>query len=388
MACEKEFLMPEYYSDFKCKMGECRASCCEGWMVTFSLEDYFKLSGEECSKELRDKIDRGVKVSLHPTPDEYAQIQHDYTGNCPMRLADGRCAIHAEMGANALGEVCKLYPRGLRKEPDFECSCANSCESTLETMFEKDEPIKFVKKSIVLDSQIKLSRSVKFDTKGREQDIRLWLIKIVQQRDYSLPIRLMNLGLALRDMKCALDDKNEATISKLISKTYNMKNVEFEVDDNQLQFGITTAEKLLKLIGEKSNSVRVFGEQALEFFGDENAAFEKYKSAKKQFESKVPKWEIWFEHMLVNHMFFEQFPFQDRPEEPWEEFVAICAVYALLRFLGIGWMATKGNTSDFVDMSAAVFRLVDHTSFDRYAAHLLQRLGCDTPQKVFDLVML
>ncbi len=384
----KEFLMPDYYSGFRCKMGDCRSSCCEGWTVTFSLQDYFKLTGEECSDELRKKIDRGVKVSLHPTPQEYAQIQHDYTGNCPMRLADGRCGIHAEMGEGALGEVCKLYPRGLRKEPDYECSCANSCEGTLEKIFSRDDPIKFVREPLVLDSPITLTRTVKFDTKGKEQQIRLWLIDIVQQRDYPLPIRLMNLGLALRDMKTALDSDDEKDISALISTPYPMQNVEFDADDEQLRYGVATAEKLLKLIDEKSNSVRQYGEQALEYFGDENGSFEKYQTAKNLFESKVPKWEIWFEHMLVNHMFFEQFPFQDRPEDPWEEFVAICAVYALLRFLGIGWMTTKGSASDFVDMSAAVFRLVDHTNFDRYASRLLTELHCDTPQKVFDLIIL
>lgn len=35
------------------------------------------------------------------------------------------------------------------------------------------------------------------------------------------------------------------------------------------------------------------------------------------------------EHVLVNHMFFEQFPFQDRDEGLCDEFIAICAVYAL-----------------------------------------------------------
>lgn len=388
MTCSKEFLMPDYYSDFKCKMGECRSCCCEGWTVSFSLEDYFRLSGEECSKELREKIDKGVRVALHPTPAEYAQIRHDYNGNCPMRLADGRCGIHAEMGEGALAQVCKLYPRGLRKEPDYECSCANSCEATLELLFSRDEPIRFLKKSMILDSPIAIQRSVKFDTHGKEQAIRIWLISIVQRRDYPLPIRLMNLGLALRDLKFCADKGDFDEVDRLIKEPYDMQNGEFEVDDDQLEFGLETAEKLLKLIDEKSDSVRKFGEEALKFFRQDKSQIECYRCAKSLFESKIPKWEIWFEHMLVNHMFFEQFPYQDRPEDPWEEFVAICSVYALLRFLGIGWMANKGNTSDFVDMSRAVFRLVDHTAFDRYASHLLKNLGCDTPQKIFDLIAL
>ena len=92
--------------------------------------------------------------------------------------------------------------------------------------------------------------------------------------------------------------------------------------------------------------------------------------------------------MLVNHMFFSQFPFQDRPEGLRDEFIALCAVYALLRFLCIGWLWDKADRDAFVDVSAAAFRLVDHTAFDRYAAHLLKNLGCDDWDKIHDLISL
>lgn len=400
----KEFLIPEYFTEFKCKTGECRFSCCEGWQVTLSVDDYFKLSSAECSKELREKIDRGVKVFLHPTPSAYAYIQHDYEGNCPMRLPDGRCAIHAEIGEYALAKVCKLYPRGIRKEPWLECSCANSCEATLELLFSKDEPIRFIKKALDLEIPVGTERTVIFDTQGKEWEIRSWLINILQDREYSLTVRLATLGLALRDLKDVLDSKDVGKINALIEKPYDVRpsDLSFQfsskrsdgdaitlaVDKTHLAFGLSVMRKLLTLIDEKSDSVRFYGEKALSFFGGGEDCFNKYEQAKFEFENKIPKWEIWFEHMLVNHVFFEQFPFQDRPEGPWEEFVAICSVYALLRFLGIGWMANKSEPSDFVDMSAAVFRLVDHTSFDRYSARVLKDLSCDTPQKIFALIAL
>lgn len=384
----KEYLIPDYYTEFKCKMGACRSSCCEGWQVAFSLEDYFRITAEDCSKELRDKIDRGVKVSLHPTPQTYAYIQHDYFGNCPMRLEDGRCGIHAELGENALATVCKLYPRGIRIEPVPECSCANSCEGTLEILFAKDEPIKFIKKELDIEPPKGLRRVVNFNTMGKELEIRKWLIGIIQNRRYSLTIRLMKLGLALKSLKEVLDKRNPLEIEELFKKEFIVDDIDFNINSTQLQFGLTIAEELLRLIDENSNSVRGYGEEALLYFGNDENTLDRYIKGKKEFERKIPKWEIWFEHMLTNHLFFEQFPFQDRPEEPWEEFVAVCSVYAILRFLGIGWMANKNGTSDFIDMASAVFRLVDHTSFDRYSAHMLKELNCDTPQKIFDLITL
>ena len=54
---EEPYLVPDYYPAFSCKMGACRSACCVGWPITFSLEDYFRLTGSECSPELRQRSD-------------------------------------------------------------------------------------------------------------------------------------------------------------------------------------------------------------------------------------------------------------------------------------------------------------------------------------------
>lgn len=69
-----EYLVPDYYDSFSCKMGACRAACCEGWTISLSLDDYYHLMSEECSEELRRKLDTGLHIKLSPTPDAYAEI--------------------------------------------------------------------------------------------------------------------------------------------------------------------------------------------------------------------------------------------------------------------------------------------------------------------------
>ena len=39
------YLAPDYVPGFACKMGACRAACCEGWPISFSMTDYFRLIG-------------------------------------------------------------------------------------------------------------------------------------------------------------------------------------------------------------------------------------------------------------------------------------------------------------------------------------------------------
>ena len=384
-----EYLIPDYYETFACKMGACRSACCVGWPITFSLEDYFRLTGSECSPELRQRIDRGIRVELHPTPEAYARIAPRYDGECPMRLQDGRCAVHAELGEQALTCVCRLYPRGIRTGADgCECSCANSCEAVLEELFRRDDPLRFFRRQLTMELPAQPARIVQFETLGRSQEIRMWLIGTMQNRTLPLPQRLISLGLALKQLEEILHSKDEAALQTLLQSRWQQTLPSFEVNKSHLLFGLEKAEALVQLLDDRSQSLHDYGQEALDYFHRTDYPFERYVVARLRFESRFPKWEIWFEHMLVNHMFFEQFPFQDRPDSLWDEFVAISAVYVLLRFLCIGWMAHRKQETDFVDVCAAAFRLIDHTAFDRYASHALRGLGCATPQSIFDLILL
>lgn len=381
-----DYLMPDYYPDFACKMGACRAACCEGWPITFSLEDYHHLMGEMCSPELRARLDTGLRVKLHPTPEAYAEIAPRYDGSCSMRMEDGRCALHAQLGEGALSYVCRLYPRGVRLENGYECSCANSCEAVLELLFSRDEPIEFIRREMTFDLPKPAARSMQFETLGREQEIRLWLIRQMQNQVLPMPQRLMAMGHALWALDEALATRDEKQVERLMRGQRRMQPLQMqELTQGHLDFGLTIARGMIELLDERSESLRHFGEASLACFAD---SFQRYALARAHFETVLPKWEIWFEHMLVNHMFFARFPFQDRPVSLKDEFIALCSIYALLRFLGIGWMWGKTDETAFTDVAAAAFRLVDHTAFDRYAAQMMKELGCSDWDRVHDLVSL
>ena len=303
-----------------------------------------------------------------------------------MRMDDGRCRLHAELGEGSLSYVCRLYPRGVRLENGYECSCTNSCEAVLELMFSRDEPIEFISKEFTFDVPKPAVRSIIFESLGREQEIRLWLIRHMQNQALPMPQRLMATGHALWSLDEALSTHDEAQVERLIHGQRRIQPLQpQELTQGHLDFGLEVAKGMIALLDERSVSIQDYGEDALEYF---DHSFQRYEVARAHFETVLPKWEIWFEHMLVNHMFFSRFPFQDRPVNLRDEFVALCAVYALLRFLGIGCMRNKSDQSAFVDIATAVFRLVDHTDFDRYAAQMMKELGCADWERVHDLVSL
>lgn len=79
----------------------------------------------------------------------------------------------------------------------YGCSCANSCEAVLELLFTRDEPIEFIKKELSFDLPRVNQSTMHFESLGKEQKIRLWLIRHMQNQTLPLPQRLMAMGHAL-----------------------------------------------------------------------------------------------------------------------------------------------------------------------------------------------
>lgn len=384
------FLMPDYYTDFSCKMGNCRAACCEGWQISISMQNYFILLGLDCPPELRHRIDCGVRVLDHPTEDEYARFEPRYDGNCPLRLPDGRCSLHAELGEDILPDVCRLYPRGIRVEyGTYECSCANSCEAVLELLIRKKGPLTFTKKELTVQLPPETERENHFEVLGLENDIRMYLISVIQARSMPLFERLLCLGNVLNGIEAATAAYNKDNLLALIKLAPEEHRINIDkAMQGELEFGLKIASEMLKIIDEKSISIRKYGEAARTYFGTVTDAKEKYLIAKGHFEKNFPEWESFFENVLVNHMFFSVFPFQDRPESLHSEHVALCAVYSLMRFLSLGVMADKTDTETLIDVIASAFRLIDHTEFDRLASAILKRLNCTSTEQLARLIAL
>lgn len=389
---ELELLVPDYYRDFACKMGGCRSACCAGWPISISMQNYYYLLGIDCKKHLRDRLDLGLRIAEHPTEEAYAHIEQGYDGDCRLRMADGRCALHAELGEDKLPDVCRLYPRGIRMADGiYECSCANSCEAVPELLLAKREHISFSFERLRLKLPPMTERSSFFETLGEERRVRSYLISVLQADGMTLPQRLICLGDVLGRMELAFEQKDRALLDRIVSEKpmidierYNRAEVEAE----HLQFGLRTVERMISVLDDKSKSIRACGEAALAYFGDDEGGVERYRRKRADFEELIPNWELFYENLLVNHMFFSQFPFQDRPESIISEYIALCAVYVILRFIGIGSMAEGRDISALIDGTASIFRLVEHTEFDRYAAHLLKSSGCTSKEQLYSLLSL
>lgn len=364
-----KFLVPDYYPTFKCKASQCRNACCDGWPVPFSMGDYFRLLSIDASPATKERLDRALHLTAHPTEDEYAMILPRNDGKCPMHTENGLCSLQAEVNEDALPAVCRLYPRGIR---DGEVSCTNSCEAVIELLY-RAAPLQF--QNLVMTTSVNTApRAHFFETCGREMEIRLWLIGLVQDRRFPLASRLIRVGHAVHRMDDALQARNADQVDLLLAE----KDTSIAwVTPNKTK-ALQIIRVLLERLDEQSDSIRDYGKLALSHFeSDQN-----HVQSKALFYSTCPCWESWFGNMIVNHMFFAQFPFQDRPVSMRDEVSALYSIYALLRFLMIG--AGDGTVERLIDIAAALFRLVDHTAFDRYAAAILKEI-CG-PEEIVQLL--
>ncbi|MBQ4641654.1 MAG: flagellin lysine-N-methylase [Oscillospiraceae bacterium] len=123
-----ELIYPAYYHTFSCIAAACSDSCCKEWDVdvdSASAAYYRSLPGtlgDRLRQVLRDTQDGTVMTTQQ--------------GRCPMWQQDGLCRIQAELGHDALCQVCQQFPRlrhdyGNFAELGLELSCPEAARLIL-----------------------------------------------------------------------------------------------------------------------------------------------------------------------------------------------------------------------------------------------------------------
>lgn len=116
------------YNKFHCIADKCPDSCCAGWEVDIDPDTaafYRKLPGQ-----LGDRLRQVLKSQDGDT----AMVLEN--GRCPMWQQDGLCRIHAQLGHDALCQVCREYPRLHLDYGDFtEWGLELSCPEAARLIF-------------------------------------------------------------------------------------------------------------------------------------------------------------------------------------------------------------------------------------------------------------
>ncbi len=332
MPYKNDFLVPEYYTRFACKCGDCRETCCRGWGIALSMDEYFHTIGTDCSDELRRRLDIAFRPATNPapTPERYVMISHNWQGDCPIQAPDGYCMLHRECGEGAIPEICRRYPRAMRTKPIHECCTSSSCEHTLELLFEDEAPLRFCQAELeFLEDSFDEHPAAAIDaaeyTARREA-----VFAILADRSLSIDARLDGIGRML----------GVETVPRLS--------------------GAQTAE-LCELLARSSGALAALLEE-----GSADGGF--------SLES-LPKMDIYIEKLLANHIFYKGFPHSFSDSTPRDEMASLAAVIALHRYVCEPYLAKHGwSMENFIDCTAKLFRMIEHSRFDESVARFVGKM--------------
>lgn len=337
MSYRHTFTYPEYFAEFACKCGDCRATCCHGWGIALSQDEYFRVMSTDCSPELRRRLDVAFKPATNPapTPERYALISYNWLGKCPIQTDEGLCLLHKEYGEEAIPEICRRYPRMYRIAPTHECCTSTSCEYTLELLYKDTAPVRFITSEVeVLDNDFDAHSAAVLDASEYDA-VRKLAFEIVGDRSMSLDDRIAILARRFG-----------AVLPYLVMPE-------------------ETAGGLFFKLCRASGSLEELREDVEAYYGD-NSEVLRFSL------DSIPDMDIYLEKMFVNHIFYKGFPRSFVDSTPSLEIAALVALRGLHRFVSEAYLGVHGwSLQNFVDVTAKLFRMAEHSRFDETAARFV-----------------
>jgi hypothetical protein len=278
----------------------------------------------------------------------------------------------------------------MRSEYRYECSCSNSCEGVVEMLLFRTEPLKFMRMNLSFcrdDDPVSFRQTAEARQRNAVRDAS---IRILQDRSRPFPERMISLGGFIGEISHG-DTDIDGTIAELPEFKYPADDI----------YAITILHNLISWFEENKPecAAHEYFTGAQNYLGIEglaeldeaaaSAAAEKYHAARVDFRQSYPDFSTMSEQILVNHVFYSGFPYSDPRNSLWEDYMALCAVYAFARLL-LKTCCYMGGGEEIkpVDVVAAAFRLIGHSGFDRNAAILLKKAGCDAPEKLAALLLI
>lgn len=328
----------DYYKDFKCKCGECRKNCCNGWKVSLSDTEFTRLGSVHCEARLRARLTSALAMEDYPEPQLYAYLKKGCNGSCMLLDEDGLCAVHRGLGEDMLPSVCRLFPRSVKTGSMAELVCSAGCEKTVELLMRSTDPLNFV--SITRDYSGTIPQT--YHDAIQRDIMRCSAMSVMRCRSLSIYERFGELERQLprRGGK---------------SLTYDERGV------------YTIAKLFVTHFAETGIAIKAYGVPALAMAG----SADQYAKLRKKAYSLLPDMEIYFEKLIQNHMFYEQFPFTFEDRGRLESAATLFACYAMAEFFAVCNMRDAESREDasarFVDAVAAAFRFAEHTDFYRNA---------------------
>lgn len=188
---------PHYYDKFSCTAEQCPDTCCAGWQIVIdenSLEKYSNVSG-----------DFGIRLLKFINWRE--GIFEQYEKRCSFLNAENLCDIYKELGADALCDTCRLYPRHIEEFENLrEFSLSLSCPVAAKMILQCQEPVRFLEEEDEKEECEEDFEDFDFLLFDCLLEVREKLFSIVQNRTIPIEKRMYCVLKIAKNLQTALDE--------------------------------------------------------------------------------------------------------------------------------------------------------------------------------------
>lgn len=366
-------LRPEYYDNFHCLAQNCRLNCCtDGWRIDFNKKDYLTLKRQKGSSDLNARLEHSVRRIRSGAFAENSYGEFALKDNvCPL-LKDGICMLQKEKGEGVLPRVCRRFPRTEAYLPSgyLERSLSPACEGVLELLWDLPEGLRFYSDPLPKAERRSIGGVLPDTHLSHFQEIRSQCIDILQDRRSPLPLRILLMGMALRQLA-----DGESDIPRWIAGVQAMQESQEEArllqkaaDDKTLSmFLFHNARVLLSLASASAGINSVINEVSagigmqLQDCGGSLAEIsiphEPWRTARSRFQEKWGDREFFMENLMAALFFHIRMPDLASSERLWASYVNFCDLYSFYRFMAV-MSCREGAAGDRNEL----FRLLVQTS--------------------------
>lgn len=188
---------PHYYDKFSCTAEQCPDTCCAGWQIVIdenSLEKYSNVSG-----------DFGIRLLNSINWRE--GIFEQYEKRCSFLNAENLCDIYKELGADALCDTCRLYPRHIEEFENLrEFSLSLSCPVVAKMILQCQESVRFLEEEDEKEECEEDFEDFDFLLFDCLLEVREKLFSIVQNRTIPIEKRMYCVLKIAKNLQTALDE--------------------------------------------------------------------------------------------------------------------------------------------------------------------------------------
>lgn len=401
-------LQPEYVNKFVCDGLICEDNCCQGRWRIFVDEEHFKKIKKVTEPHLKQRIDKYIRRNRsNPDSSTYGRIHQDEELNQCIFLTDDKlCEIQMNLGTDYLWNVCWIYPRYTnlidgKHERSLTMSCPLAAKEALlnrevmafEQITEEGEELREIPKYNSLDTEghLLLNKPPRYFW-----DIRIFVISLLQNRDYSLGDRLIILGLIYRNIEELFANKQGTGLPALLEQmTGLIESGFFHEELNKITPNLEVQVQMTKamldrryIIGIQNQSRRYeecFTETLVGLGYTEDAKLEdimkNYEyNYREYFLPYIAEREYILENYLVNEVFKEMMPFGNY-KTIWDSYIFLCVLYSMTKLHLIGLAGFHKGLNDEITLKLiqSLSKVVIHNQgYIREAVEVIKESGYDS----------